>query len=54
MPRDEELTLRELLEDPIIELVMASDGVAREELAGLLANLRPLSRHAGSEPFETA
>lgn len=49
----EEPTLRDLLDDPIVHLVMESDRVAREEVAALFDRLR-LERPARSERVEAA
>ena len=50
----EEPTLRELLEDPIIGLLMARDGVRRDALADLFTGLRPITRVTEREPVDTA
>ena len=43
---DCEPTLQDLLDDPVTELVMRRDGVAREEIESLIAR----QREARSEP----
>jgi hypothetical protein len=43
---DHELTLREMLDDPIVQDVMARDGVRRWQVEQLFQNLRPTLRKA--------
>lgn len=43
---DRELTLREMLDDPIVHDVMRRDGVARWEVERLFESLRPVMRKA--------
>ncbi|HWQ87657.1 hypothetical protein [Brevundimonas sp.] len=38
---DQELTLDQMLDDPIVRLLMARDGVAEADLRGLAARIRP-------------
>ena len=40
MRHDERLTLGTLLEDPMIRLVMASDGVSEQEMRSLMLRMR--------------
>lgn len=37
---DQELTLDQMLDDPIVRLLMARDGVAESDLRGLAAHIR--------------
>lgn len=47
---DQELTLDEMLDDPIVRLLMARDGVAEADLRGLAARMRsrrgPMTKEA--------
>lgn len=47
---DQELTLDQMLNDPIVRLLMARDGVAEADLRGLAARIRsrrgPVTRDA--------
>lgn len=47
---DQELTLDQMLHDPIVRLLMARDGVAEADLRGLAARIRsrrgPVTRDA--------
>ncbi len=49
----DEPTLRDLLDDPIVLLVMESDSVRREEVRALFERLRPM-RQAERERVEAA
>lgn len=43
---DRELTLREMLDDPIVQDVMRRDGVVRWQVEQLFQSLRPILRRA--------
>jgi len=43
---DRELTLQEMLNDPIVQDVMRRDGVKRGQVEQLFENLRPATRMA--------
>ena len=43
---DRELTLQEMLNDPIVQDVMRRDGVKRWQVEQLFENLRPATRMA--------
>ena len=43
---DRELTLQEMLNDPIVQDVMRRDGVNRSQVEQLFENLRPANRMA--------
>ncbi|HEY5363400.1 MAG TPA: hypothetical protein VIJ49_04310 [Aestuariivirga sp.] len=43
---DHELTLREMLDDPIVQDVMRRDGVQRWQIENLFETLRPTMRRA--------
>lgn len=43
---DRELTLRDMLNDPIVQDVMRRDGVQRWQVEQLFENLRPATRKA--------
>jgi hypothetical protein len=43
---DRELTLREMLDDPIVQDVMRRDGVERRHVEQLFETLRPVCRRA--------
>jgi len=44
-----EASLREMLDDPIMHLVMARDGVSRQEVEDLIRSLRERREPAGPE-----
>jgi len=55
MPEDlQQPTLRELLDDPMIRLVMASDGVDRTQLRNLFRDLKPVSRQMERDRVDAA
>jgi hypothetical protein len=43
---DRELTLREMLDDPIVHDVMRRDGVSRRDVEQLIESMRPTLRRA--------
>jgi len=43
---DRELTLRDMLDDPIVQDVMRRDGVQRWQVEQLFESLRPITRKA--------
>jgi len=43
---DRELTLRDMLDDPIVQDVMRRDGVQRWQVEQLFESLRPVTRKA--------
>lgn len=45
--RDEQPTLDELLDEPIVRLMMASDGVTRSDVEAVIANLRSMRPGGG-------
>jgi hypothetical protein len=53
---DQEPTIRELLDDPVIEAIMARDGVARADLVHLIDEVRGrlTRREAGRELADAA
>ena len=44
-----ELSLRQMLDDPIVHVVMARDGVSRSQVEDLVAALRACRRGAGDD-----
>jgi hypothetical protein len=48
MVGNEQATLNEMLEDPIVCLVMACDGVTRADVESLFRNLRRMRRDDGA------
>jgi hypothetical protein len=50
MRPERELTLDEMLSDPIVRLVMSRDGVEDDQVRKLFGHLRPRNRAAVSSP----